>query len=368
MPGDARIVLLGATGFTGRLTAAALVGGGARPVLAGRDAAALAALAESLGGLETQSADVTRPATVDALVARGDVLVSTVGPFARFGAAPVEAAIEAGATYLDPAAEPPFLRAVFERHGPRARAAGCTLLPATGYESVPGNLAAGLALRAAGPAATGVEVAYFTTGDFATSGGTRASFAAAALAPGFAYRDGALVTERGARRVRSFAVGARRRPAVSTGMAEHLTLPRLHRRLRRVDTYLGWYGRAARALQAASLLGAPVLRVPAARRALAALAARRVRGSTGGPSAERRARAGSHVTAAARDATGRELARVDLEGIDGYDFTANVLAWAAIRAATGRVAGTGALGPVEAFGLAALEAGCAEAGIRVVDA
>lgn len=385
-----RIVLFGATGFTGRLTAAALVRRGTRPVLAGRDAAALEELAEALeansagkmptaGGVDTAAgaparparrldtvvADAGRPETVRALVREGDVLVSTAGPFVRLGAAAVEAAVSARATYLDAAAEPAFLRAAFERHGPRAGVAGCALLPATGYESVPGNLAAALALRHAGAAATAVEVAYFATGRFATSGGTRASFAAAALAPGFAFRDGALVAERGARRVRAFEVAGRRRPAISAAMVEHLTLPRLHPRLRRVDTYLGWYGRASRALQAASLAGAPAVRLRGARRPLDALAARAVRGSTGGPPAERRARAGSHVLALARDDAARPLARVDLEGVDGYDFTANVLAWAATRAAAGQVTGTGAIGPVEAFGLDELERGCAEAGMRV---
>ena len=355
------IVLFGATGFTGELTARALVARGERPVLAGRDAARLERLAAQLGGLQTAMADAAHPRTVRALVEPGDVLVATAGPFARLGAAAVAAAVDARATYLDCGAEPAFVRAVFERWGPRAAAAGCALLPATGYESVPGNLAGALALREAGAAATHVEVAYFATGDFATSGGTRASFAAAAMAPGFAFRDGALVSERGARRVRSFAVDGRRRPAISAGMAEHLTLPRSYHRLNRVDAYLGWYGRASRLLQVASLAGAPLLHVPGLRHVVTGAVRRAVRGSTGGPDPARRARSGSHVLAVARDSAGHPLSQIRLSGIDGYEFTANILAWAAIRA--GSIRSAGALGPVEAFGLDALRAGCAEAGI-----
>ena len=56
------------------------------------------------------------------------------------------------------------------------------------------------------------------------------------------------------------------------------------------------------------------------------------------------------------------LGEVHLSGVDPYDFTARFLAWSAVRALEG-VYGTGALGPVEAFGLEALQAGCAEAGI-----
>ena len=55
-----------------------------------------------------------------------------------------------------------------------------------------------------------------------------------------------------------------------------------------------------------------------------------------------------------------------LEGINFYDFTARILAWGAETAARGGLQGTGALGPVDGFGLDALEAGCAEAGIARV--
>ena len=57
----------------------------------------------------------------------GDVLISTVGPFARWG----EAAINAGATYFDSTGEPAFIRRVFDHHGPRAAAAGSALLTAS---------------------------------------------------------------------------------------------------------------------------------------------------------------------------------------------------------------------------------------------
>ncbi|MCW2966434.1 MAG: saccharopine dehydrogenase, partial [Solirubrobacteraceae bacterium] len=151
-----RIVLFGATGYTGDLTARAMVARGLRPVLAARNAQRLDALAAELGGLETQVADVSAPESVRALVQRGDVLVSTVGPFVRWGEPALHAAVAGGAHYLDSTGETPFIREVFERHGPAAQAAGCGLLTAMGYDWVPGNLAGALALRDAGPAATRV--------------------------------------------------------------------------------------------------------------------------------------------------------------------------------------------------------------------
>ena len=56
-----RIVLFGATGYTGRLTAEALAGSGSEPVLAGRDRARLQALAGRLGGLPVAVADTAWP-------------------------------------------------------------------------------------------------------------------------------------------------------------------------------------------------------------------------------------------------------------------------------------------------------------------
>ena len=51
-----------------------------------------------------------------------------------------------------------------------------------------------------------------------------------------------------------------------------------------------------------------------------------------------------------------------LAGVDGYEFTAGFMAWAAQQP----ISGAGALGPVQAFGLERLEAGAAEAGLSRV--
>src|SRR4051794_28315341 len=93
-PVGRRIVLFGATGHTGRLCVDRLVAEGERPVLAGRSADRLVELADRLG-LEWRVADVGRPASVFALVERDDVLVTTVGPFARWGLPAVRAAVAA---------------------------------------------------------------------------------------------------------------------------------------------------------------------------------------------------------------------------------------------------------------------------------
>jgi short subunit dehydrogenase-like uncharacterized protein len=359
-----RIVLYGATGYTGELTAHALVDRGAQPVLAGRSAPKLEKLASELGGgLETATADVSDPASVRALVEKGDVLITTVGPFARFGEPAVEAAIDGGATYIDSTGEPAFIRRVFEQWGPRAERAEVALLTAMGYDWVPGNLAGALALTEAGDAATKVRTAYFTTGPFGPSGGTRASAAGALIEPGFAYREGQMITERGAKRVRSFAVAGKEKQALSAASSEHFTLPRSFPHLTEVDAYLGWFGSRSKALSIGSAAMSGIFKVPGAKAGANALIARSVKGSTGGPSADQRAKAGSQIIGQALDAGGNVLSDVLVEGADGYDFTAGMLAWAAIEAAGTPIEAKGAIGPVEAYGLDALETGAAEAGI-----
>ena len=360
----ARIVLFGATGFTGELTARALVARGAAPLLVGRDARRTGALAAELG-VHSAVADATGPgagASITALLEHGDVLISTVGPFVRWGEPAVHAAISAGAHFLDSTGEPPYIRMVFERHGPAAEKAGVVLLTAMGYDYVPGNLAAALALREASERAVRVDVGYFVSGDRAGqfSGGTRASAAGMLAEPAYAFRDGRLVTERGARHVRSFDG----RPAISVGATEQFALPRSYPGLREVGVWLGWFGPASRPLQVLSGATALATRLPGVRRAITSSAARLVRGSSGGPDLQTREAARSEIVAIASDGAGSPVATVRLEGSSPYDFAAGMLAWGAIRACSEGLCGRGALGPVEAYGLDALESGVAEAGIR----
>jgi short subunit dehydrogenase-like uncharacterized protein len=361
-----RIVLFGATGYTGRLTAEALVARGTRPVLAARSEARLRELAADLGAadLEQRTADVQRPDTVAALVERGDVLVSTVGPFTRWGDPAVQAAIGAGAHYLDSTGESPFIRRVFERFGGAAESAGCGLVTAFGYDWVPGNLAGALALREAGEAAVRVDIGYFITGRAGMSGGTRASAIEALLAASYGRRGGRLITERGAARMRHFDVESRSRPAVSVGTSEAFALPRLHTDLREVNVYLGWFGGAARPMTLMSPGLDLFRRVPVVGELPRTLGRQFVKGSSGGPDTAERAASGSYVAAAAYAANGAQLAEVALSGVNGYDFTARILAWGAQRAAEEGLNGTGALGPVDAFGLDELESGAAEAGLE----
>lgn len=362
MTSSGRIVVFGATGYTGDLAARALVARGVSPVIVGRNQDRVRALAAELGGLEFELADVSDPASLSRVVEPGDVLLSTVGPFLKYGEPAVHLAATRGAHYLDSTGEGPFIRRVFEHWGPIAARNGAALLSGFGFDFVPGALAGGLALERAGTAATGVDVAYFVT-DFGTSGGTRASVAGVMLEDGFAYVDGAIRTVRAGRRTEHFTVGTKELTAVSVPGAEHFGLPQSYPNLRDVDVFLGVPPAAARAMGAVTALSSPVRRVAPLKKFATATADRFIKGSTGGPTAEQRARARCTIVAKAFAASGELLTTVTLTGPDPYDYTAEILAWGAINAAHGRLQEVGALGPVSAYGLGALTEGCAESGL-----
>ena len=367
---SSRIVLFGASGYTGDLTAREMVARGMTPVLAGRRREPLERLSAELGGLEVQLADVENPASVRALVEKGDVLVSTVGPFMRFGQPALDAALSAGAHYLDSTGEGPFIRRVFEQAGPRARDEGTVLLTAMGYDYVPGNLAGALALREAGDAASRVEIGYCwqnasggsTSG---MSGGTRASAAGVAFEPSFAWSGGRLVTERGAKEIRTFDTGeGHSADGVSIGGSEHFGLPHIDPQLLDVGVYLAWFGPMTKPMQLFSAGGAAATKVPGVRAGLRALSSKLVSGSSGGPDAQARAGSRSIICAVTYDRAGKQLSSVRLKGPNGYDLTADFLAWGAEQVSAGKVTTSGALGPVQAFGLDALTAAAAEYGLK----
>ena len=372
-----RVVLFGATGFTGRLAAEAMVRAGLAPVLAGRSPDALVALTGDLAGLAPfgaaptwQDADVSDPDSVRALI-RGpeDVLITTVGPFAELGRVALDAAIHSGCAYVDSTGEPTFIREVFEHDGPRAAATGARLLTAFGYDYVPGNLAGALAIRdarAAGRIPTVVEVGYFVRGGMALSSGTRASAAGMLTARPFALRNGRIVETRGS--VTTFDVGGRSLDAMPIGASEHFTLSRLDPGVRDVTVGLGWAGRWTRSAHLMGSAVGAVGSIPGVGH-LVGRAARTATGSaTGeGPDAATRAKARTVVVARCTDGVGREVSRVTVEGPSPYDLTAELLAWGAAMLLTGRETGSGALGPVDAFGLDALVDGCAAMGLLQVD-
>ncbi len=146
------IVLLGATGFAGG-HAAARLHAVAPPELswavAGRRPDAVAALAEQYG-CGSVHADVTDPQAMEQLARSARVVLSTAGPFAKYGNPVVDACVAAGTHYADLTGEVPFMRGLIDRHHGAAQLSGTAILPAAGFDSVPPEVATFVAMQEAG--------------------------------------------------------------------------------------------------------------------------------------------------------------------------------------------------------------------------
>jgi short subunit dehydrogenase-like uncharacterized protein len=174
------IVLFGATGFVGTLTAeylAAHAPEGLRWAVAGRGKEKLERLREGLpGGAEigVLEADVSDPASVRRLAEHARVVATTVGPYVTYGEDLVAACADTGADCLDLSGEPEFVDLTYVRHDARARETGARLVHACGFDSVPHDLGAYFTVQQL-PEGVPLAVDGFVTADATLSGGTFAS-------------------------------------------------------------------------------------------------------------------------------------------------------------------------------------------------
>jgi short subunit dehydrogenase-like uncharacterized protein len=140
------IVLYGATGFAGKLTAQYLAkaGGDARIALAGRSQDKLLAVREMLGD-KAQSwplltADASEPSTLNAMAARTQVVVTTVGPYLKYGLPLVAACAAAGTDYADLTGEAIFIRESIDLYHKQAFDTGARIVHSCGFDSIPSDL------------------------------------------------------------------------------------------------------------------------------------------------------------------------------------------------------------------------------------
>ena len=140
------IVLYGATGFVGKLTAEYLANtaGDARIALAGRSQDKLLAIRETLGEVAQSwpliTADASKSSTLNAMAARTQVVVTTVGPYNRYGLPLVAACAAAGTDYADLTGEPMFMRESIDEYHKQAIDTGARIVHACGFDSIPSDL------------------------------------------------------------------------------------------------------------------------------------------------------------------------------------------------------------------------------------
>lgn len=239
------LVLLGATGFTGRLTAEYLAdrARGSEPLrwaVAGRNAAKLETLraeltatdpgATEIGILEAQIQD---PASLARLAAQTRVLATTVGPYARFGEPVVAACVEQGTDYCDITGEPEFVDLVRRGYSAAAESAGVRLVSCCGFDSIPHDLGALFTVRRL-PADLPIRLEGFVLGQGTISGGTWHSAVEAmgkARKGGLGRRSGRRTPAPGERRVGSMPQKVRYEKRLSSWVAPLPTIdPQVVRR------------------------------------------------------------------------------------------------------------------------------------------
>lgn len=172
------VVLFGATGFTGRLTAAYLAAhapAGLRWGIAGRNPDKLATLRDELGGdVAVVRAAADDPASLRALVEGARVVATTVGPYLEHGEPLVAACAAAGTDYADLTGEPEFVDRMYVRHHAAAQASGARLVHSCGFDSIPADLGAYFTVGEL-PADEPIKLRGYVTASGRPSGGTFAS-------------------------------------------------------------------------------------------------------------------------------------------------------------------------------------------------
>jgi short subunit dehydrogenase-like uncharacterized protein len=330
-------LIYGANGYTGELVAREAVRRGQRPVLAGRNAEAVRALATELG-LEHRAFALDDAETTAAALKGMTAVLHCAGPFVRTSRPMVDACLRAKVHYLDVTGE----IEVFERlaaRGATAAEAGVMLLPGSGFDVVPTDcLAAHLKRRL--PGATRLVLAFHSVGGL--SRGTATTMIENLHRGGLIRRDGVLTPVPAGWKTRTVDFGRGPRTVVSIPWGDVATayysagIPDIE-----VYTTATWPLRLA---MKASRFLRPLL----ASSAVQSFLTRRVRAGAPGPTAEQRGRGRTVVWGEVTDkAGGRAVSR--LYGPEGYTFT-TLTALAAVEKVLSGDAPPGFQTPAKAYG------------------
>lgn len=306
-----QFVIYGANGYTGALTAREAAARGLRPILAGRNAAAVAALAGELG-LDYRVVALDDPAGLDNLLDGVTAVLHCAGPFVFTSQPMADACLRQGVHYLDITGEIGVYEALAARDG-EAKAAGVMLLPGVGFDIVPSDcLAAHLKRRL--PTATHLTLGLKALGGVSQGTALTGLEAIARGEGGMVRRGGKLTPVPTAWKTRTIDFGRGPRPAVtipwgdvaaawySTGIPNievYMAFPESMITAMRLSRYLGW-----------------AFKLPGVK----ALAANRIRSGAPGPDEQARRQGRSLLWGRAEDDTGAAV-ETRLQTPEGYTLT-----------------------------------------------
>ncbi len=172
------VVVYGATGFTGALTAQYLAehgDTGTRWAIAGRNRDKLEQTLERIGAdVPTVIADSGDPKSLRAMTEAAKVVITTVGPYIEFGEPLVEACAATGTDYVDLTGEPEFMDLMYVRHHRAAARSGARIIHACGFDSIPQDLGAHFTVQQL-PEDVPIAIEAYIRAGGQPSGGTVAS-------------------------------------------------------------------------------------------------------------------------------------------------------------------------------------------------
>ena len=350
----ADIVLFGATGYTGRLTAQALFRRGARFAVAGRNAHKLEQLASETGNPEIIEASVGDVQGLARALEGAKVLVTCVGPFSRLGDTAADAALNAGVDYIDSTGEGTFIDRLIKTRGRRAKKQQIAMVPALGFDEVPADVAATLATEGLEKADLTLTYALPTT----PSAGTAKSVIDIASAPATWIVDGRRIEVRIGEHTRWAPMPPPLGPrfSVSYPLAEGHLAP-LHLDL----NSLRLYGTASR-VRALTFKALPAFNAALSLRPVRRVADAAIERFIPEPEGPRR---DARWTILAEARSSRRRRNVVLTGSDVYGLTAELLSAGALHLARNGSEDVGVLAPVQAIGLDNLQKQLIEHGVTI---
>jgi short subunit dehydrogenase-like uncharacterized protein len=221
------IAVYGATGYTGRLVTAELAAAGVDLVISGRNRRKLDVLASDTDGeVAVREATLDDPASLRTLLADCAVVVDCAGPFIHYGEPVLAAAVQTRTHYLDTTGEQAYMKLAFDRYGPGASDAGIAVIPAMGFDYVPGDMIASLTAKGM-EEVDEVSVHYCWQG-FIPSRGTARTTLEILSDPGIEWRNGNWQRAEAAvnRGAYEFPAPVGRRGMIRYPAGEQITVPR----------------------------------------------------------------------------------------------------------------------------------------------
>ncbi|MGI5397309.1 saccharopine dehydrogenase family protein [Streptomyces sp. CA-251251] len=304
-------LIYGATGYMGRLTARRAAEAGMRPVLAGRDASALAATGRELD-LRARAFTLEDPAVVREALSDITVVLNSAGPFDRTAKPLIDACLHTGTHYLDLAGEVPDFQLAADRDE-EARAAGVMLLPGAGFGVVPtDSLAVHLHRRL--PDADRLDIAFQAIGGI--SRGTATTLLSDLPRTGVRLQAGVYLPQRAAANTTKIDFGTGPATVVANPWRADLLTAAHSTGIQTIDTYTALPAPVRVLMKLAMRM--PAVFTSAPWRALTQTLVRRL---PAGPSDTALADGSSHVWAQVSTRDGRRAVAV-LHGPEAYEFTA----------------------------------------------